>query len=169
MPDLNPNTTPSAATIGYGALFSIGVVAGNATTWTDVAEVKSLKPSGISIGTVESSHLRSPNNFKEKKPGQGDNGTIEITGNYIADTSQDLIESMTAGRVIFAWRYKSVAGGTPGTAPGKIRARTGFGFFTKFTPGDIEADKDVEFSATLEVTSIEAFTDDTASTQIAAS
>ena len=151
MPLPNTNALASQAVIGYGAVFSTGTGTGT-ITYTPVAEVTMIKPSGITVGEEEATNLGSPNAVKEYIPALVDNGTVEISGNYFADTTQTGLETLARARTIFPFQFAFSVGT-------KTETRTGKGFFTKYTPGDVEKDKVITFSATLRITGIETVAD----------
>jgi hypothetical protein len=143
----NTNVAPTAAQIGWGAQFSTGVTVGNTTTYTPVAEVIEIKPSGVTVGEEDRTNLGSPGAQREYIPGLVDNGTVEWSGSYIADVTQVNMETLARARTIFPWEYQFLVGG-------KTETRSGRGFFTKLTPGDITIDKAPTFNATLRITGV---------------
>ena len=92
---------PSKATVGKGATFSIGPKAATATTppladdagWTPIAEVSTIEQSGITTAEEDITNLQSPGGFGEYLATNADPGTVDITGNYIGDTSQGLVRT----------------------------------------------------------------------------
>jgi hypothetical protein len=143
----NTNTTPSVAEIGYGSTFATGTGSGGSITYTIVAEVTSIKPSGVTTGEEDVTSLQSPGGVREYIPTLSDNGTFELTANYIGDATQLNVESLALARTIFPFQIQGAVGG-------KTQTRTGRGFFTKFNQGDLTVDKVASFTATFRVTGV---------------
>lgn len=71
----------SSADVGYNAQFGIGA------TPTYVAEVVSITPPGLTRETVDVTHLKSDNMFREHVGALKDAGEASITINYIPTAS----------------------------------------------------------------------------------
>jgi hypothetical protein len=92
---------PTKATVGKGATFSIGPKVSTATTppladdagWNVIAEVSTIEQSGITTAEEDVTNLQSPGGFGEYLATNADPGTVDITGNYIGDTSQGLLRT----------------------------------------------------------------------------
>lgn len=53
-----------------------------ASVFTDVVEIVSIQGPDIEVGTIDVTHLQSPNQFKEFIAGLGDGGTLVCEGNF---------------------------------------------------------------------------------------
>jgi hypothetical protein len=133
------------ATIGYLATFSTG--SGSPTSYTQMAEVKSIKPSIATIPAIDATHLLSPNATEEKLPGLIKPGTVEISGNFIGDSSQLNILALAESRDVFP--FKITAPINSGT---QVYTCTGTGFVSKYENGPLEPSKLNEFSLSMEIT-----------------
>lgn len=76
------------ATTGYGTTCQIDNAAG---ALTSIGEVKRVKPFGISLDTVEASHLTSPNAFKEFVAALKDVGQATFTVNHDQKSATDVL------------------------------------------------------------------------------
>lgn len=72
----------SEAEIGYGAKFQAGD-GGSPEEFTDIAEVTSISGPGFSAESVDLTHLASPDNYMEFKPGMKNAGEVTIEGRWI--------------------------------------------------------------------------------------
>lgn len=134
------------AAIGYLGTFSVGDTA-SPITYTQVSELKMVKPNLATVPVIDATHLQSPNATEEKLPGLIKPGTIDITGNFTGDATQLAILTSMAARTVYPFKI------TWKTGSGLLTATiTGFGFFSKYDPGSIEPSKLVEFSASIEIT-----------------
>lgn len=79
MPDVNGK---SAGFIGYQARLSRST-AGNAGPWTAIPEVKSFDPAEATVEEAEFTHLESPDKVREFKATFKDNGTMQVTCNFL--------------------------------------------------------------------------------------
>ena len=133
------------ATIGYTGTFSVGDAA-SPIGYTQMAEVKSIKPNLLTVPVINATHLQSPNATEEKLPGLIMPGTLEMSGNFIGDATQLNILTLAQSRAVFPFKV---------TAPVKSGTMTytltGFGFFSKFDNGPIEPSALNAFSATIEL------------------
>jgi len=92
---------PTQATVGKGATFSIGAKTSTATTaplpddaaWKVIAEVATIDQSGITTAEEDVTNLQSPGGFGEYLATNADPGTVDITGNYIGDTTQSALRT----------------------------------------------------------------------------
>ncbi len=144
----NTNTTPTAAQVGYGAQFSLGSGTPGSYTYTQIAEVTSIKPSGISVGTEEVTNLGSPGGWIEKIGLLLDGGSVEITGNCLNETTQISLETAAKTRVAVPIEFAfQVQGGS------KTTTVTGLAIITKFnSTASIEPKKALTFSCSMEFT-----------------
>ena len=139
----------SASKANTGYLSTMSVCASSPLAWTEIAEVKSIKPVSLVVGEVEVTHLLSPDALKERIPTLGDHDLVEITGNYIADTSQQLLEELGVARTVFQFQIVAPVQGSTMT-----RTDTGWGFITKYGVVSLETEKPIEFAMTLRVTGV---------------
>jgi hypothetical protein len=133
------------ATIGYLSTFAIG--AGSPVTYTDMLEVKSIKPSQLTVPVIDATHLLSPNATEEKLPGLIKPGTVEVMGNFIGDTTQLDILTLAEARTVFPFRITA-----PVNSGTQVYTLEGNGFMSKSDNGPFEPSKLAEFSMTLEIT-----------------
>jgi hypothetical protein len=133
------------ATIGYLATFSVGDSA-SPIGYTPMAEVKSIKPNLATVPVINATHLQSPNATEEKLPGLIMPGTVDITGNFIGDTSQLNILTLAKARTVFP--YKITAPINKGT---QVYTQTGSGFISKYDNGPLEASVLNAFTMTIEI------------------
>ncbi|HTF64546.1 MAG TPA: phage tail tube protein [Edaphobacter sp.] len=136
----------SNANVGYKATFEIGTNA-SPISYTQIAEVKSIKSFEMTTPVVDVSHLQSPNFTQEKRPGMIQPGTVELSGNFTGDDSQMTILGMQQSGEVFPFRVQA-----PVNNSTKTYQYTGTAFISKYTPGTFEATKVNEFTITMEVT-----------------
>ena len=138
----------SKATTGYRSTFSIG--SGSPITFMRVAEVKTIKPPDLTAGTVEVTHLLSPNEYKEWKRTMKDHSELEITGNFIGDDSQQQLQALAdlpSEEATFMFQITApLQGGV------MIQLATGYGMITKLGVTSLETEKPIEFSMMMKVT-----------------
>ena len=142
----------SQATTGYSSTFSVG--SGSPIAFDQIAEVKSIKPVVLTVGEVEVTHLLSPNAMKERISTLKDHDLIEITGNFIADASQQLLEQLANAlppQNVFQFQITAPVQGST-----LIRVDTGWGFVTKYGIVSLEAEKPIEFTMNLRITGMTA-------------
>ena len=65
------------AGIGYGTLFQFRTATGP-DVFTTVGKQRSVTPYGISIDSIDASHMQSPDQFREFIPGLGDGGEVAL-------------------------------------------------------------------------------------------
>jgi hypothetical protein len=140
-------TTSTKASIGYLATFAIGDSTVSPINYTLMAEVKSIKPSIASIPSIDATHLQSPNATEEKLPGLIKPGTVEMTGNFIGDTTQLAILGKAESRSVFPFQIKA-----PVNSGTQIYTLSGEGFISKYDTGPFEPSKLTEFTLTMEMT-----------------
>jgi hypothetical protein len=136
---------PTKATIGYLATFWVGD-ASSPTGYTQMAELKSIKPNLATIPVIDATHLQSPNSTQEKIPGLIAPGTVDITGNFIGDTSQLGILTLAKTRSVFP--FKITAPINKGT---QVYTLTGSGFISKYDVGPFEASVLSAFTMSMEI------------------
>jgi hypothetical protein len=85
------------AAIGYGVKFQRGDGA-SPEVFSDIAEVKDVKFSGPTLGTVDATHSASPNSYKEFIPSLIDPGDMDVTLQFIPGNSgqKNLIADLAA-------------------------------------------------------------------------
>ena len=135
----------SKANTGYLSTFELGDN-NSPIGYSQIAEVKSIKLFEMSTAEVDVSHLRSPNNVMERRPGQINPGTVELTGNFTADTSQLAILGMQESRTVFPFRVQAPCNNNTQTYQA-----VGYGFIGKYTPGSLDATKATDFAITIVV------------------
>jgi len=77
------------AMIGYGSTLEIASAVVPSVSYVEVAEVTNIGPPGISIDTIDASHMKSPNKFKEWITGLKDGTNMTVDINYIPGTASD--------------------------------------------------------------------------------
>jgi hypothetical protein len=138
-------TAPTQATIGYLGTFSVGDTA-SPVNFTDMLEVKTIKPNLVTVPVINATHLKSPNATEEKLPGLIMPGTVDISGNFVGDATQLNIQTLAKARTVFPWKITApVQGGT------KTYTVSGFGFVSKYDNGPIEPSALNAFTMTLEI------------------
>jgi predicted secreted protein len=142
-------TAQSKAQLGYGATFSIGT--GSPVTYGVMAEIASVSFADYTISEIDVTHLQSPNTTEEAIPGMIKLGTIEMTGNFIGDTSQMNVDTLAIARTIFPWKI---------AAPMTIGqfSVVGTGFITKKEIGPMEPNKKVDFKVSIRATGVLTYT-----------
>jgi len=133
------------ANIGYLSTFSVGSQT-SPTTYSQMAEIKSIKSSIASIPVVDATHLQSPNATEEKLPGLISPGTVDVTGNFTGDASQLTILTLAQGRTVFP--FKITAPVNKGT---QVYTLTGVGFISKYDVGAFEPSTLGEFTMSMEI------------------
>lgn len=138
----------SQAVLGYGSVFNIGTTASGSTSYSAVAEIATINFGGFTVPEVSVTHLQSPNAMEESIPGLLKPGTIELTGNFTADASQQNLTTLGQNRTIFPWQITSPL------QSGKTYTLSGNGFISKLQKGPFDATKKVDFSATIQVSGV---------------
>lgn len=136
-----PSTYASKANTGYEAQFSIG------SPLVPVVECKSFQPKPVDVPNIDSTHLLSPNNTEEYVPGMIKPGTVEISGNFIGDTTQLQFNTLAQAQTIF--NFQLIASMQRGA---KTYTATGEGFLRSYEPGPFENNKMIEFKASIQIT-----------------
>ena len=136
----------SQANTGYLGTFAWGTSA-SPPVYTQIAEIASIKLERYSVPDINVTHLLSPNTTEELTPGLLMPGTIEMTGNYIGDSTQQSVDALAIAQTVFPWQI---------TVPVQKRAKTatltGLGFLTKNEIGPIEPNKKLDFNLGIHVT-----------------
>src|SRR6185437_496131 len=123
------------ATIGYLSEFFIGD-SSSPVNYTSMLEVKSIKQNTMTVPVIDATHLLSPDATEEKLPGLIKPGTVDISGNFIGDTTQLNILALAKTRTVFP--FKVTAPVNKGT---QTYTATGNGFISKYDNGPFEASK----------------------------
>lgn len=91
----------SDAQIGYGTTFGRGDGA-SPEVFTTVAEVVNITPPQLSREEVEASHLSSPDQFNEYKPGMRDGGNPTITMAFLPGdlTHQNILDDYHSNSLV---------------------------------------------------------------------
>lgn len=78
------------ATKGHSTKLEFGNQANYAdsTTWTEFAEITEITPPNVEADDIETSHMQSPEQFKEFDPGWADGGEVELTINFDKDQNE---------------------------------------------------------------------------------
>lgn len=126
--------TETAADIGYDASF--GIEGSVADTYEDVAEVVSITPPGMTRESVEATHLKSPDQFKEFIAGMMEGGEASLTLNFIPSATDVLYTAFSAK----TGKYQI-------TFPNGVMMRFK-GFFTAYNPPELSGEK-MEATATV--------------------
>lgn len=143
MPAPSPAFVASKAQLGYGSAFFMGT--GSPVTYTEISEIASVAFADYTVSVIDVTSLASPNATEESIPGLLKPGTIEMTGNYIGDASQQAIDPMAISRAIFPWQIVAPASG------GKTLTVSGFGYITKKETGPMEPNKKIDFKVSVQV------------------
>ncbi len=131
---------------GYTSVFYTGV-AGSPPTYTAVLEIASINKKNYTIPAIDLTHLLSPNATEEMTPGILKPGTIEITGNFIGDTTQLNFNTLAQAQTVFPWKITA-----PMQKGAKTLTSTGLCFVVDYETGPFEANKKIDFKATLQMT-----------------
>lgn len=136
------------ATIGYGTVFYIATAA-SPLGFTAVIEMKSVDPGDLTLPKIKATHLLSPNRTEEYISGLFDPSEVTVSGNYIGETSQALIDTIAAtGATV---NYKITA---PIDSGAKVFTRTGAGFISKVKKGPFTNDNPAELMFSLQTSGL---------------
>ena len=141
----SPPNVPSQANSGYGATFAVGV--GSPINYAIVSEIASINKKNFTVPPIDVTHLLSPNATEEMIPGIIKPGTVEMTGNYIADATQLQFVTLATGRTVFPFQITA-----PMQKNSKTLTATGMCFVTDYETGPFEANRKIDFMVTLQVT-----------------
>ncbi len=131
---------------GYGSIFYTGV-AGSPPTYTAVLEIATIDQKALTVPAIDLTHLLSPNTTEEMTPGIIKPGTIDISGNFIGDSTQLNFLTLAQAQTVFP--FKQTAPVQKGT---KTLTVTGSCFVTEFASGPFEANKKIDFKASMQTT-----------------
>jgi hypothetical protein len=87
--------TTTAADIGYNASFAIGDDE-DPIQYTLVAEVTNISPPGRTRGTIDATHLKSPDEYMEFIAGMAESGEASITLNFVPNATDVLVTAFEA-------------------------------------------------------------------------
>ena len=146
MPWTTPGTYVSLGQTGYLGVFAISTSL-SPPSYVAIVNVKSIVPDFATTPPVDISSLQSVGNTQELYPGMIKPGPVELTGNFLADTSQLAIYTLQKAQTIFQW---CIQGGIQQYS--KTYTAVGLGFVTKYAPGPWENDKALDFKFTIQVT-----------------
>lgn len=135
----------SQANTGYLGTFAVGT--GSPPTYVNMLEIGSIKLTRYTVPEINCTHLLSPNTTEELIPGLLMPGTIEMSGNFIGDTTQLSIDALAQAQTVFPFRVT-----TPVSNRTKVATLTGLCFLTKNEIGPIEPNKKLDFSVSAHCT-----------------
>jgi len=145
MPFDPPDTVYSVGTTGYLSIFAVGDTA-SPPNYTALGEVKSFNFTPLDVPNVDFTHLLSPLNTREIRPGMIMPGKVEVSGNYIGDAGQLAIPTDAQNQTVFPVQI---------TVPVQNREKTlvftANAFVSSFKLGPFENDKPNEFSASFQI------------------
>jgi hypothetical protein len=139
------STTATKFVLGKGSVFSIST---NGTTYTPVAQIKTISFSGGKLDTEDITNMDSPGDFREYAPTLLDAGQAAISGVFNpADPGQLMLAATFLGPTLVTCKlqYPVMAGFTTGFL------RTFTGWVTESNL-DAQFDKSSTLSATIKVT-----------------
>ena len=134
----------SKAKLGYGSKFYIGDTA-SPIGYTVLSEIASINFADYTVAEIDVTHLLSPNTSEESIPGLLKPGTIELTGNYTGDATQQNIDTLAVALTVFPWKITAPASGS------QVLTITGYGYITKKETGPFEANKKSDFKVSVRV------------------
>jgi hypothetical protein len=134
----------SKARLGYGSKFYTGDTA-SPVSYTLLSEIATINFSDYSVAEVDVTHLLSPNSSEESIPGLLKPGTIELSGNYTGDASQQNIDVLAVAQTVFPWKITAPASGAT------VLTITGFGYIVKKETGPFEPSKKSDFKVGVRV------------------
>jgi hypothetical protein len=156
----SPGTYYSESVTGYLATiaFSAYPIPSPVTYDAAIIEIRTIKSNNFTVPDIDVTTLQSPNSTEEYIPGLIKPGTIECTGNFIGDSTQQTIPVYAQGSGIGPQiiAYKIVANVQRGA---KTYTQTADCFIMKWEVGPFENNKavDVSFSAKITGTITESY------------
>jgi hypothetical protein len=136
--------TASKARLGYGSKFYTGDTA-SPVGYTLLSEIATINFADYTVAEVDVTHLLSPNTSEESIPCLLKPGTIELTGNYTGDASQQNVDVLAVAQAVFPWKITAPASGA------LVLTITGYGYITKKETGPFEANKKNDFKVAVRV------------------
>ena len=119
--------TETNADIGYDSSF--GIEGATQGTYADVAEVTAINGFGFSRESIEATHLKSPDQYKEFIAGMKEGQPVTITLNYVPSETDSLVTA-----------FEAKTGKYQITAPNGVMMRFS-GFCTAYEVGELNTDK----------------------------
>lgn len=120
---------------------------GVGAVFTAVEEVNDIKIGGISVTSIDVTHLQSL--AKEFIPGLSDSGSVDIMANFINGAVQNTMRTDANNAVVSPYQVV-IASGTP-TTP-SVTTIAFSAFVTKFAGPDAKVDGKLEIQMTLKIT-----------------
>jgi hypothetical protein len=137
-----PSTYASQANSGYLGTFSIG------SPLAAISEIKHVNFPRYTIPDLNVTHLLSPNTTEELVPGLMMPGVVDISGNFIGDSSQtSALDTLAQAQTVFNFAIT-----IPVQNRSKTATITGRGFLNKHDIGPVEGNRPVEFSISVRTT-----------------
>ena len=129
------------AAIGLGAQIQSGAGSGP-EVFTAFAEVTSITPPEVTVDDIETTHLLSPNGWREYQPGLKEPGEASFEFNYTpGGTAELLARGDIAAKVIRNWRIVYPTG----------EYLQFYGYMRAFTGGDVTVDGKLSGSCTIKL------------------
>ena len=126
---------------------STQIMHGVGTVFTAVEECTDIKLGGLTVTSIDVTHLRSL--AKEFIPGLSDNTTVDITCNFINGAVQNAIRSDANAAVVAP--YQILINSGTATTP-SVTTIAFSGFVTKYAGPDAKVDGKLEIQLTIKVT-----------------
>ena len=148
MPFTPPATYSSAANDAYLATFYIGTVA-SPDSYSIVHEIKSFAPDLGTVPEVPTTHLLSPFATEEFSPGLIKPGKVDVTANFLFDSTQSGLTPLMQGQLIFFWKIVA-----PVQRKTATYTATGTGFLVNYKPGPFENNKAIDLMYSIQITGV---------------
>lgn len=89
----------------FGTLLEYGDTADHATatTWTPIAEVKTITPPKVTAADINTTHLTSPDEHEESEPGMASSSDVELSIRYAVAATTTLYGFFRTKK---AWRVR---------------------------------------------------------------
>jgi hypothetical protein len=162
MADVTGTFYPGDAFIGYGAEIRVGQGDGSPESFVAIPDIATITPGDMTTGTVDTTHLRSPDRHRERKGTLRDSGPFTLAGNYRPEHGAHRSEGgdgFNASYNLYAlWRDVREANfeiELPPDAGSPAIVLQFVGLVTRYQPGAITIDEKVGFTA--EVTPMRAY------------
>ena len=120
---------------------------GVGSVFTSIEECNDIKIAGISISSIDVTHLTST--AKEFIPGLADNGTVDIMCNFINGTVQNAVRADSNAALVSPYKILINSGTT--TTP-SVTTIAFSAFVTKYAGPDAKVDGKLDIQITLKVT-----------------
>lgn len=151
---------PSEGINGYGTQLLVGDGA-SPEVFEAIAFLNTITPGDMNTAVYKRTHLRSPDAHEEKGLGMRDSGPFVAQGTWVpTNRSQSNAGGgsgpFAEGGLVAIWRSREARNFKIVLADGSPATEWPFrGGVTKFQPGSITGDKDIDF--TVEITPLQAF------------